>query len=287
MATQNEIWEDAEGEPGSGLARALQDCGIDITDDLVCRVYRRKGAGVTTAEEWTITYTGEIPEIERLAEDRGPGVYRLKVNAKKPDGSTVSKAAIVRVSEDIAPQQIAQSAQVSAPAAVVPTLRERLEEVRELFSMLREFMPTQAAAAQPVPLMPDIMGEMGKQMSRIAGEYSKMQLDFMKQQHDFRMNQLQDEYDDEDDDDEEEDGEEFDIVSMGPVIAQYLPQLLGPAGGALVPLVRSLPAFQQIKNNVEILGSILDGIEVSTGDKIRLIKMLGLPGELIPAEVIG
>lgn len=251
------------------IAEALAKLGANDETEIDCKLYRFIGSGGRQTKEYIQTYS-YAPEVEEIAVEHGGGYYQMKISY---DGKTA--AANVRIAS-----RSAAAVNVAAPVVPVNDMFMEFERFMAMGKMFREmFQPSGAAVPLAgMDLTPLIM-ENATQTNRALFE--------MQKEHARQIQEIREYYEAQEEEEEEDmendiEDDALDLDSILPLVVEYLPQLLGPTGKMLVPIVKGIPVFQKIRNSIPIARKILDGLTISDGEKIQLIKMLNLPAELIP-----
>lgn len=248
------------------IEEALKKLGVSEDSPLDCKLFRVIGTGGRQTKEWVSSYD-YAPEIEEIASEHGSGHYQMKISS---GGKTVTAG--VRIA----------SKNAVAMAGELPAVTNPFMEFEKFLTMGKMFkemfgVPQQVAPLAGMDITPMIM-ENARQLS--ASMYE------MQKEHQRQMLELRERYEQEEEEEEEMEAEDsesgFDIDSILPVVVEYLPQLLGKGGQMLVPIVKGIPIFQKIRNSIPLAQKILDGVQITDDEKIKLIKLLGLPSELIP-----
>jgi len=238
------------------IFEALEKLGIEATEETFCRLYRINGTGGRAFREYLKTYD-YAPEIEEIAQDAGGGYYQLQITAGE-------KKAAVNI-------RIAAPAPVQAAAPV-----SSIQQLQDFARILKELQIMTPAAAPAVDVTP-LLVQQAQQTSRFLLEMQKEQFKEISEMRVKMLEQIEEE------EEEEEETQDFDIDSLMPMILEYIPQLLGPSGAVLAPMIKAIPIFQKVKNSIPIAEKILTGAGLNDLERIKLIKILGLPSELLPA----
>ena len=240
---------------------ALEKMGVLDQEMISCRLYRFTGTGGRQTKEYVTTYEYS-PEIEEIAKRHGGGFYQMQIVA-----GDKKAACNIRIAEPAQP----------AAVPVQVSMMDKFSEFKEFMLFMREMQPQPQQNLAQFDIMP-LLSQQYEMTSRAMMEMQKREM----QRYDEMRQALEDRYQEEEEDEEEEEMNNDQLQSLLPVISEHLPTLLGDSGALFAPIVKNLPMFKQIKDNVEIVGALLDGAGITDNEKIKLIKMLNLPAELIP-----